>query len=990
MKAGEKGLAELLEGNLKEFVIPVFQRRYDWRKEQCQRLWSDLENVITNGFYSHFFGSIVSVVNHEPKKIEYLIIDGQQRITTVSLLFAAVCNLASSKVLSDPKELAPLIHGSYLIDKFKDDDNIRLRLNEQDYKAYTKIIRNDCDDKLEPCNVRFNYEYFVSQLTANKDVFTIDQLYQAIRSLSIVDIQLKQGEDDPQLIFESLNSTGLALSEADKIRNLVLMNLPYQKQKEYYAKFWQKIESHTSHNRMSVSDFARDFLTIMLRRIPRADQVYAEFKNYFIQTGPDTETVLSNMLRYSKYYQIILTCDHPDHKVAQALKALQRLENKVTYPYLMDLLDTANNLITSDESLARILRVLENFLFRRTICSVPTNALNKLFTVLEKEIERFSEWKAQYEAVFNFVLMNKQTSSRYPRDEEFIPSLMTRDIYNMHPRSKVYLLEELENFDSHHVVDVSGLLEKGEMTIEHIMPQTLTPSWQRSLEPNADEKHSKWLHTIGNLTLTAYNSKYSNRSFQEKLNMHNGFMESKLALNSFVMQCGNWGESEIEQRAKQLVERAAKRWPMIVTSFTPSKPVAETITLLDGEGFTFKQIQSFEFKGIEKSVESWRVLYEYILKTLFEQDPGLMTTIIQESDQYPTLKVILSFNKQALRSSMYIGDSIYAETNLDTNRKMQAVRDLLDAYGEDVSSLTITLKSTKSLVIADDEDSLEANNMSRGVTDEQWQDLIQDKTVFNAQNLRTLTILYEQPEKKQIYSVLADELGVSVSALNGQIVSLGKRIINKAGIAKQIRLDGSERFWNICFMAEGNSQQFTMILRPELIQAMETIGIGHIQVLANKATPTEKNSMKELYLSFWKQLLRHLYSLTDQFGERLPSSDSWMNFGSGISGLEYGFSITQKDCTVIFIMQRSERDENKRAFDYLESRRSEIEGTFGCELEWSRLDDKKASAIVCRLKPVDIRNEIQWPTAIDFMTSNLIRMKKTISPHISQVRKVIE
>lgn len=210
------------------------------------------------------------------------------------MLLAAICNLAHDKILSDQKDVTPRIFKSYLIDQFKEDDNTRRRLNKLDYEAYYRIIHNDLGDPIEPCNVLFNYEFFVNQLQSIKDKLTIDQLYQAIRCLSIVDIQLKQGEYDPQLIFESLNSTGLALSEADKIRNLVLMNLPYQKQKEYYTRFWQKIELHASHNRMSVSDFARDFLTIMLSRLPRAEQVYSEFKNFFLQTGLDTEKVLLN------------------------------------------------------------------------------------------------------------------------------------------------------------------------------------------------------------------------------------------------------------------------------------------------------------------------------------------------------------------------------------------------------------------------------------------------------------------------------------------------------------------------------------------------------------------------------------------------------------------------------------------------------------------------------------------------------------------------
>jgi len=193
MKAGEKALAELIEGNFKEFVIPVFQRRYDWRKEHCQRLWNDLINVINGDFHLHFFGSIVSVINHEPKKIEYMIIDGQQRITTVSLLLAAICNLAHDKVLNDQKDITPLIFKSYLIDQFKEDDNTRLRLNKQDYEAYFRIIHNDLGDPIEPCNVLFNYEFFVDQIQSVKDKLTIDQLYQAIRCLSIVDIQLKPG-----------------------------------------------------------------------------------------------------------------------------------------------------------------------------------------------------------------------------------------------------------------------------------------------------------------------------------------------------------------------------------------------------------------------------------------------------------------------------------------------------------------------------------------------------------------------------------------------------------------------------------------------------------------------------------------------------------------------------------------------------------------------------------------------------------------------------
>lgn len=989
MKAGEKALAELIEGTLKEFVIPVFQRRYDWRKEQCQRLWNDLVNVVNAGFRQHFFGSIVSVINHEPKKIEYMIIDGQQRITTVSLLLAAICNLAHDKELGDPKGLAPLIFQSYLIDKFKDDDNTRLRLNKQDYDAYYRIVNNDLSDPIEPCNVLFNYEFFVEQIKMNKNQITISDLHQAIRHLSIVDIQLKQGEDDPQLIFESLNSTGLALSEADKIRNLVLMNLPYQTQKDYYNKYWQKIESHVAHNQMTVSDFARDYLTIILRRTPRADQVYAEFKNYYLQTGPETEKVLSEMLKYSRYYQIIVTAKHDDPNTTKALKALQRLENKVTYPYLMELLDNVEEQIISVDSLTRVLRLIENFLFRRTICSVPTNALNKLFTILEKDVRRHHQWKSQYEAVFSYVLMNKLSSSRFPRDDEFQQALLTRDIYNMHARSKVYLLEELENFGTKNVVDVSGLIAEHMLTIEHIMPQTLTPAWSKSLEPNAEETHVRWLHTLGNLTLTAYNGEYSNRSYQEKKDMHNGFKESKLMLNDFVVQCSQWTEIEIEQRAAKLANIALSRWPMLESTFAPSKPAAETITLFDDESFTFKQIQSFEFKGLEKPAESWTTLYQHVMKTLFEKDPSLMTAIIKEPELYPALKSILSFNKQVLRMALHIGDSIYAESNLDTNRKMQAIRDLMDIYGEDISGLTITLKSSHTIEMESDDTIMVDNNVSRGITVEQWKELLQDKAVFRSPNLKMLLALYEQPDKKLIFKMLADQLGLNVSGLNGQVISLGKRIVNRTGIPRRIRIDGSERFWNICFMGEKIEQSFALIIRPELIQAIDEMELDPIQSWIDKVGYSNLGESEKRNLEFWEQLLKCLYSQTSIFSPHEPSTDSWINFGSGLSDLHYGTAITQKDCTAFFIMERSDKVQNKAAFDFLQSSKSEIESTFGHELEWSRLDDKISCIITIRLLPFDIRNESQWPVAKEFLVRNLIQMHSTMNPLIPQIRSVL-
>jgi len=517
MKAGEKSLLKYLDGNDQEFVIPVFQRRYDWRIEQCKRLWEDLIRVIESDYTSHFFGSIVSVVSISPKITEYLIIDGQQRITSVSLMMAALCNLAIQGKLADGKGLADKIYNEYLIDPYLDgEEKFRLKLILQDRAVFNHIVDRDFDEMPEESNVWINYEYYVNQITKNSAMYSIEQIFGALRSLFIVDIQLTQGSDDPQLIFESLNSTGLALSEADKIRNLVLMNLPVAKQTAYYSKYWQKIEVNTNVDQSTVSDFVRDYLTTKLRRIPRADRVYFEFKDYSRSGKVELEQLLGDLLKYSKFYHTILTAEHASNDVQIALKLLLKLDNHVTFPYLLELFEDYENGILDIKNLAKVLRFLESMLFRRTICSVPTNALNKYFASLEKDIRKYPEWKTQYVEILFYVASRRQSSSRFPSDDEFRPALMTRDIYNMQARNKVYLLEELENMDNEKIVDLSSMLKDGKLTIEHIMPQTLTTEWKAALGTDYQVIHSDYLHTLGNLTLTAYNSKYSNHSFMDK------------------------------------------------------------------------------------------------------------------------------------------------------------------------------------------------------------------------------------------------------------------------------------------------------------------------------------------------------------------------------------------------------------------------------------------------------------------------------------------
>jgi len=706
MKAGEKSLVKYLDGNDQEFVIPVFQRRYDWRIEQCKRLWEDLIRVIESDYTSHFFGSIVSVVTTSPKVTEYLIIDGQQRITSVSLLMAALCNLVSQGKLSDEKGLAEKIYNEYLIDPYVEgEDKFRLKLILQDRAVFNHIVDRDFDEMPEESNVWINYDFYVEQILKNMGKYSIDKIFGAIRSLFIVDIQLTQGSDDPQLIFESLNSTGLALSEGDKIRNLVLMNQPVKKQTEYYAKYWQKIEANTNVDKSTVSDFIRDYLTTKLRRIPRADRVYFEFKDYYQSGTVEIEPLLSDLLKFSKHYHTILTAKSSNQGIQNALELLLKLDNHVTIPYLLELFEDYENCIFDADCLINVLRFLESFLFRRTICSVQTNALNKYFASLEKEIMRYPVWKTQYYDVLIYVASKRQSSSRFPSDDEFRQALITRDLYNMQARNKVYLFEELENSDNEKIVDLLTLLKEGTLTIEHIMPQTLSKEWEKALGTDFQTTHVEYLHTLGNLTLTAYNSKYSNHTFVEKKSMNNGFQESKLTLNKYVQSCDQWGKSQIEERAQILAALASKRWPVNISAYQPVGPTPFSYSLQDDMSFSFLALERYEFQGTETIVHKWSEMYKQLFQKLFEQDPSVLSGFAKSTEKMSsTLSVCVASDSSSLRTAFEISHNIFVELNLSTDRKIQVLRELFELYGTDQTDLSFTVSGIKGSKKTSDED----------------------------------------------------------------------------------------------------------------------------------------------------------------------------------------------------------------------------------------------------------------------------------------------
>ena len=377
MKGSEAKLVSYMQGSDKRFIIPVYQRNYDWRIENCKQLYDDLISIIHKERSSHFFGSIVSVHN-DGEFNEYLIIDGQQRLTTISLLMLAMYNLMKSGVIIPAQSnLADKIYKTYLIDEWQEDETrIKLKPVKNDSTAFGLLFMNP-EDYIQSSNLTINYNFFYSRI--QKEEISIDELYTAITKLEIINITLNK-DDNPQLIFESLNSTGLALSEGDKIRNYILMGLPTKEQNDYYEKYWNKIELCTNYD---VSAFMRDYLSVKQQAIPPISKVYVTFKAYVADKEPETETLLKDLLDYAKWYSILLRGKTEDKKLNACIHRLNRLETTVTRPFFLEVLRMTEkgSPVLSLQDAEEIFLLTEDYLFRRSICDLPTNALRKIKAV---------------------------------------------------------------------------------------------------------------------------------------------------------------------------------------------------------------------------------------------------------------------------------------------------------------------------------------------------------------------------------------------------------------------------------------------------------------------------------------------------------------------------------------------------------------------------------------------------------------------------------
>ncbi len=554
MKADATTLLGFFEENQNnQFVIPIYQRLYSWKKEQCKQLWDDIIKIGGNDkMNGHFIGSILYVLDGNTHSNNLLlIIDGQQRLTTITLLFI----IALRDHLNDEDEFLEKfsrkkIENRYLINRDEDGDKkFRLILSESDKDTLLSLIDKNKRKPSEPsAKIVENFELFEKWIGENTD--KLEAIFKGLEKLMIVWIALEKGKDDPQLIFESMNSKGIELTQADLIRNYIIMETEVGKQEDFYNQYWRAMEEDFKQNEKLFDRFVRHYLTIKTGKIPNEKRVYEAFKDYQQKEGIEIEDLLKDLQKYCGYFCQIAFKKEANKDLNKALSFLVDLERDVVYPLLLELYSDYSDGVLSKQDFIPIIYLTESYLCRRAVCGLGSNGLNKFFPSFTKKID-----KKQYLKSVEKRFGSLTGGQRFPNDFEFKDSFITIELYDKKkPWKTKNFLERLENFDTKEPVNTK------ECTTEHIMPQTLTEEWKRDLGENFQAIHEKYLHTIGNLTLTGYNSEYRNNSFQEKRDMKNGFKQSSLKLNQSLKDLEFFGEKEIEKRANDLADRALKIW----------------------------------------------------------------------------------------------------------------------------------------------------------------------------------------------------------------------------------------------------------------------------------------------------------------------------------------------------------------------------------------------------------------------------------------------
>jgi len=687
MKASETKVEDFLSSNKTQFVIPVYQRNYDWSTGQCKQLLDDILEVGTSKkMNAHFIGSIVYIhddVYTASRIKELTVIDGQQRITTLTLIYLVVYRLAYE--LNDQK-LVSEISETYLINKFApEEEKLKLRPTENNDKALKYLLRNDDkEDFPDFSKLVDNFNYFKGRIKSENYEFVLEGL----SKLMFVEISLDRAKDSPQRIFESLNSTGLELSQADLIRNYILMGLNRKDQNRIYNKYWEVIENLAKDETLNVSrvsEYIRDYLTLENKKIPNKGKVYLEFKDKYPTTSIDElESNLKGIKGLVKHYnKLINPKNEADKEIRLQLEYINRLEINVAFPFLMKVYDDYVESVIDKSMFSKVLALIESFTWRRFILGLPTNALNKIFMSLYDKVEQ-----SNYLYSIQKSLLQKTGVQRFPKNSEVIDALKVKDVYNIKSKNKIYFLERLENFENVERVAIEG---NPDITIEHIFPQNPDPKWKMDL--GNDEYNfikENYLNTIGNLTLSGNNGKLGNKPFKEKRDLGCvGYKDSRLWMNKYLSTLEKWDREEIEKRFDLIAERFLKIWEYPQIEITTNGDNGE-VNIFEADDPKHKKLEYAIFLDQKIEVNQVSKLYVEVFKQLFELQPETFFT----TDLGERISLTKNPTEKGIRQAVPINDTYFIEANIDNTGKFDRIMQALTIFDlEDELSIKYTNNS---------------------------------------------------------------------------------------------------------------------------------------------------------------------------------------------------------------------------------------------------------------------------------------------------------
>lgn len=666
-------LRDFIGTNKVLFRIPVYQRNYDWSESNCNRLLDDIYSIIQSGD-KHFLGTIVFMAAKSGgfSLQEYVIIDGQQRLTTLMLALKALAVVAENTGDNCYHEIEEqYLHNKYCDEEFK----VKLKPIKSDNNQFLLLLENKIDEMDEDTHIYRNFMLCKEQFERwGERGIKPSQVLDALTKLEIVEIVLTKGEDDPQVIFESINSTGLELSNADLIRNFLLMNA--DDQEKLYENYWLYIEK-TLRNKTDYSNLDAFFMQYIVYRTSKPvnnRQLYNSFVKLFKDSGYSQESILMELRYYAEIFgAFVYGSDKYSAQINKLLYRLRVLNQTTCYPFLFHVFDDYHQGIITEEMVEKILQFILAYLLRRMVCGVPSNTLRGLFTYLYNRIFKVSSNKQKYYETLNKFLFTVSSKDVIPSAAEFERALQKTNIYGNNALCR-FLLLDIENGDGKEILQAENL------TIEHIMPQTLSADWNY-IRP---EDHEEYLHTLGNLTVTGYNSELSNKGFAEKRDIIRENSKA-VVLNCDVLDKNSWGVTDIQARAKRLAGIVLTRYRIDrVVDESIEFEYIETLTLDNYDAVTGKKLVSFKLFGETYRQNKYALMLLDVIKLLDKKKPGKLQMLAENNYSFNASKrkyVHLNVDGADMRLPWKVTDGVYLEANLSAWSCVRFIENLLPEFG---------------------------------------------------------------------------------------------------------------------------------------------------------------------------------------------------------------------------------------------------------------------------------------------------------------------